>query len=121
MGSTYGSQTRISLGLALVFTFIVGSQGSSLATFSDEKCLNSLEGIDGPNGYPNGTCTPLDIKGPAWKSFQIVGLDHGCTREEYPTIHANPARQQLWSSHTSPLATTDRGYTTASTSAIYLR
>ncbi|OAG05612.1 uncharacterized protein CC84DRAFT_1186812 [Paraphaeosphaeria sporulosa] len=78
-----GSQTRFSLGLAFILALVVGSLGSSLATFSDDKCLNSLEGIDGPNGYPNGTCTPLDIKGPAWKSFQIVGLDHGCT----PTIY----------------------------------
>ena len=61
-----------------VLSFVAVSLSSSLATFQDEKCQASLEGINGPNGYPNGTCTPLDIKGNNWKSFQIVGLDPGC-------------------------------------------
>ncbi|KAF9733925.1 hypothetical protein PMIN06_009302 [Paraphaeosphaeria minitans] len=83
MDHPYGSQLRFSLGLVFFLTLVVASLGSSLATFTDDKCLDSLEGIEGPNGYPNGTCTPLDIKGPAWKSFQVVGLDHGCT----PTVY----------------------------------
>lgn len=81
-----GSQIRFSLGLVFICTFLVGSLGSSLATFSDEKCQASLEGIDGPNGYFNGTCTPLDYKGSGWKSFQFVSLDRGCTGKSRPFV-----------------------------------
>ncbi|KAF2438969.1 hypothetical protein P171DRAFT_502090 [Karstenula rhodostoma CBS 690.94] len=51
---------------------------SNIATFEDQKCKESKENMNGPNGYPNGTCMPLDKKG-SYKSFQIVGLDGGCS------------------------------------------
>lgn len=69
---------RIRLIILYILSFSTVCLTSSLATFKDEKCQASLEGINGPNGYPNGTCTPLDFKGHNWKSFQIVGLDSGC-------------------------------------------
>ena len=51
---------------------------SQIALFSDENCQESLRGLEGPNGYPNGTCTDLRRNGP-YGSFQVVGLDPGCT------------------------------------------
>lgn len=51
---------------------------SQIALFSDDNCQESLRGIEGPNGYPNGTCTDLRRNG-AYGSFQVVGLDPGCT------------------------------------------
>lgn len=58
---------------------------SQLALFTDEHCQNSLRGLEGPNGYPNGTCTDLRRTGP-YGSFQVVGLDPGCTGELKPLI-----------------------------------
>lgn len=51
---------------------------SQIALFSDTNCQDSLRGVEGPNGYPNGTCTDLRRSGP-YGSFQVVGLDDGCT------------------------------------------
>ncbi|KDB23929.1 hypothetical protein H109_04171 [Trichophyton interdigitale MR816] len=56
---------------------LVGST-SSIATFSDENCQNSLSSFDGPNGYPNGTCSRLERSG-KYGSFQVVNLDNGCS------------------------------------------
>lgn len=64
--------------LVVVLAFIVITLGSNVAIFEDGKCKDSKQNIDGPNGYPNGTCTALDKKG-SYKSFQIVDLDDGCT------------------------------------------
>ncbi|KAF2269552.1 hypothetical protein CC78DRAFT_540079 [Lojkania enalia] len=49
---------------------------SDISTFTDSTCANSLDNLNGPNGYPNGTCTPLNIRNN--QSFQITGLDSGC-------------------------------------------
>ncbi|OAG03089.1 uncharacterized protein CC84DRAFT_1219996 [Paraphaeosphaeria sporulosa] len=65
------------LGFALYF-LVHTSFASNIATFEDAKCKDSKENINGPNGYPNGTCTRIDKKG-AYKSFQVVGLDEGCS------------------------------------------
>jgi hypothetical protein len=51
---------------------------TQIALFSDENCEDSLRGLEGPNGYPNGTCTDLRRSG-AYGSFRVVGLDAGCT------------------------------------------
>ncbi|KAI4659377.1 uncharacterized protein J4E78_005804 [Alternaria triticimaculans] len=51
---------------------------SQIALFEDDNCQESLRGLEGPNGYPNGTCTDLRRNGP-YGSFQVVGLDPGCT------------------------------------------
>ncbi|KAI8938900.1 hypothetical protein NX059_004757 [Plenodomus lindquistii] len=59
-------------------TFVRFSQcASQIALFTDDSCKNSLRGMTGPNGYPNGTCTDLRRTGP-YGSFQVVGLDEGC-------------------------------------------
>ncbi|KIW01945.1 uncharacterized protein PV09_06783 [Verruconis gallopava] len=51
---------------------------SIISTFSDSNCQDSVTSLYGPNGYPNGTCTDIRRSGP-YGSFQIVGLDPGCT------------------------------------------
>jgi hypothetical protein len=51
---------------------------STISTFADANCKDSLVSVDGPNGYPNGTCTDLRGTG-TYGSFQVVGLDPGCT------------------------------------------
>ena len=68
----------------LLYTLISLSQavegadvsGSNIATFEDDSCANSLDNINGPNGYPDGTCTSLNLE--PIESFQVVGLDPGC-------------------------------------------
>jgi hypothetical protein len=72
------NRSRMILSLFSFIVFIVPVLGSNIATFSDTKCKDSLNNIPGPNGYPNGTCTPLDTKG-AIGSFQVVDLDPGCS------------------------------------------
>lgn len=57
---------------------------SQIALFTDDHCQDSLRGLEGPNGYPNGTCTDLRRNGP-YGSFQVVGLDPGCTGEQKPS------------------------------------
>lgn len=54
---------------------------SSIATFSDVNCQDSLSSFDGPNGYPNGTCSRLERSG-GYGSFQVVNLDDGCSGRE---------------------------------------
>lgn len=64
---------------------------TTIATFSDAKCKDSLRSLEGPNGYPNGTCTQL-MEGGIFGSFQVVQEDPGCdgefnfTTEESPCI-----------------------------------
>jgi hypothetical protein len=53
---------------------------STISTFTDAACSASLRSLNGPNGFPNGTCTDLRRSGP-YGSFQIVALDPGCTGE----------------------------------------
>ncbi|KAF2430306.1 hypothetical protein EJ08DRAFT_249460 [Tothia fuscella] len=77
---------------------------STVATFSDPNCKDSFRELNGPNGYPNGTCKTLNSNGP-FKSFQLVNLDPECTLTIYgqdpsgdicatnaPQIEANIAR-----------------------------
>jgi hypothetical protein len=67
-----------SLTLTLFLTSIHRAFATSqIALFSDTNCEHSLRGLEGPNGYPNGTCTDLRRNGP-YGSFQVVGLDPGC-------------------------------------------
>ncbi|KAH9861792.1 hypothetical protein J1614_011545 [Plenodomus biglobosus] len=63
----------------IILTFTPFTQSTSqIALFTDESCKDSLRGMTGPNGYPNGTCTDMRRSGP-YGSFQVVGLDEGCT------------------------------------------
>jgi len=66
--------------LLLLFTTFAARAlaASQIALFTDGNCQDSLRGLEGPNGYPNGTCTDLRRSGP-YGSFQVVGLDPGCT------------------------------------------
>jgi hypothetical protein len=67
------------IAIVLFLGFFNIATSSDLATFNDRKCAASLDSINGPNGYPNGTCTALNVK--TSQSFQIVGLDPGCAGE----------------------------------------
>jgi hypothetical protein len=63
-------------GVVLFPSFI--NAKSIISTFSDANCQASIESLDGPNGYPNGTCTDFRRSG-TYGSFQVVGLDAGCS------------------------------------------
>ncbi|KAF2798848.1 hypothetical protein K505DRAFT_414074 [Melanomma pulvis-pyrius CBS 109.77] len=74
-----------------VFNIVISSD---IATFQDKKCSASLDSINGPNGYPNGTCTPLVLK--STQSFQIVGLDKGCQVTLYgPDTGSDPCSADI--------------------------
>ncbi|KAN0085126.1 hypothetical protein V8E54_001593 [Elaphomyces granulatus] len=60
------------------------SGATQIATFTDNQCKNSFRSLNGPNGYPNGTCTNLRFNGPVG-SFQVVQEDTGCA----VTIYGN--------------------------------
>ncbi|KZM26756.1 hypothetical protein ST47_g2103 [Ascochyta rabiei] len=65
--------TSIVLFLSLVATIIA----SDITTFTDAKCTRSWRALDTVNGYPDGLCKPLNVT--MGQSFQIQGLDPGCT------------------------------------------
>jgi len=67
--------------------------GTHIATFTDTKCKDSFRDIDGPNGYPNGTCSRLDSEG-SFGSFQVVQQDPGCG----VTIYGNDTTEDICSS-----------------------
>ena len=46
------------LALLAVLTALV-SATSHVALFTDAHCQDSYKALDGPNGYPNGTCTDM--------------------------------------------------------------
>ncbi|KAF2467947.1 uncharacterized protein BDR25DRAFT_327148 [Lindgomyces ingoldianus] len=50
---------------------------TGIGTFTDNKCTKSHDLLTGPNGYPDGTCTPLNLTS-SLPGFQVVGLDSGC-------------------------------------------
>ncbi|KAF3039880.1 hypothetical protein E8E12_002995 [Didymella heteroderae] len=50
---------------------------SQIALFTDSNCQDSYKGLEGPNGYPNGSCTDIRRSG-EYGSLQVVGLDPGC-------------------------------------------
>jgi len=62
---------------ALPLILPLASAKSIIATFSDTNCQESITSLDGPNGYPNGSCTDFRRSG-TYGSFQVVGLDAGC-------------------------------------------
>lgn len=64
----------IFFSLALVSWVQAASQ---IALFTDENCQDSYKGLEGPNGYPNGSCTDIRRSG-TYGSLQVVGLDPGC-------------------------------------------
>ncbi|KAH7076710.1 hypothetical protein BKA63DRAFT_288161 [Paraphoma chrysanthemicola] len=66
---------------------------TQIALFSDSNCQNSLRGVEGPNGYPNGTCTDFRRTG-SYGSFHVVGMDPGCT----VTIYADDYSGDICSS-----------------------
>ncbi|CAO2653931.1 Nn.00g106640.m01.CDS01 [Neocucurbitaria sp. VM-36] len=75
---------------------------SQIALFSDTNCQESLRGLEGPNGYPNGTCTDLRRSGP-YGSFHVVGLDPGCT----VTIYANDTTEDICSGYQEEIRPVD--------------
>ncbi|KAH7086900.1 hypothetical protein FB567DRAFT_54884 [Paraphoma chrysanthemicola] len=76
--------------LSLLQTALAVTQ---IALFSDSNCQNSLRGVEGPNGYPNGTCTDFRRTG-SYGSFHVVGMDPGCT----VTIYADDYSGDICSS-----------------------
>ncbi|KAF2103610.1 hypothetical protein NA57DRAFT_53125 [Rhizodiscina lignyota] len=62
--------------LFILPALVAGS--TNIATFSDSNCQQSFQNLQGPNGYPNGTCTALNTQG-SYGSFQVVDEDPGCT------------------------------------------
>lgn len=75
---------------------------SQIALFSDTNCQNTLRGVEGPNGYPNGTCTDLRRSGP-YGSFHVVGLDPGCM----VTIYADNTSEDICSGHQEEIQMVD--------------
>lgn len=67
---------RTALFAALTLTTCVQA-ASQIALFTDDNCQDSYKGLEGPNGYPNGTCTDFRRSG-EYGSLQVVGLDPGC-------------------------------------------
>ncbi|KAK2742826.1 hypothetical protein FQN57_005117 [Myotisia sp. PD_48] len=63
--------------LLLCFRTIVQAT-SIISTFTDTNCQDSFKSFEGPNGYPNGTCSTLSRNG-NFSSFQVVQLDDECT------------------------------------------
>ena len=61
--------------LAALTTFVEAT--SHVALFTDAHCQDTYKALDGPNGYPNGTCTDMRRSG-EYGSLQVVGLDPGC-------------------------------------------
>lgn len=85
--------------LLLFTTFAARAWATSqIALFTDGNCQDSLRGLEGPNGYPNGTCTDLRRTGP-YGSFQVVGLDPGCTGARQTPI------RETWNTKTNVRAT----------------
>ncbi|GME46610.1 hypothetical protein BKCO1_4600016 [Neofusicoccum parvum] len=53
---------------------------SYISSFSDSGCTQLFAEWDGPNGYPNGSCTSLRSKAQGeLASFMFTGLDEGCS------------------------------------------
>ena len=64
---------------ALLFlACICGSLGTDITTFTDEKCHTSFDHLETVNGYPDGVCTLLNIRGNL-EAFQIQKLDPECS------------------------------------------
>ncbi|KAF4538207.1 uncharacterized protein LTHEOB_10977 [Lasiodiplodia theobromae] len=63
-----------------VLQFLVARSGATdITVYKDSECLVSQDNINGPNGYPDGTCTLLrDRVTSNFSSFQVVDLDEGC-------------------------------------------
>lgn len=65
------------LALLLRLLVIVGvADATNIGTFKDKTCSKSADNYRGPNGYPDGTCTPLHLSGNS--SFSVVDIDRGC-------------------------------------------
>jgi hypothetical protein len=71
------SVTRCLLSYSLFILSCNIAAATQIATFTDDACQNSFRSLNGPNGYPNGTCTNLRFNGPIG-SFQVVQEDIGC-------------------------------------------
>ncbi|KAF1930196.1 uncharacterized protein M421DRAFT_24793, partial [Didymella exigua CBS 183.55] len=64
--------------LTALLTLASGAHAASqIALFTDDNCQDSFKGLEGPNGYPNGSCTDFRRSG-SYGSLQVVGLDAGC-------------------------------------------
>lgn len=61
----------------LVLLLVTAVEGTDVSTFEDGTCSTNLNNFNGPNGYPDGSCTPLNIL--PGQSFSVVGLDPGCS------------------------------------------
>jgi hypothetical protein len=72
------SRLPVFLRLALLAALTTLVEATShVALFTDAHCQDTYKALDGPNGYPNGTCTDMRRSG-EYGSLQIVGLDPGC-------------------------------------------
>lgn len=67
----------LALSIALLALSSCVRAASQIALFTDSNCRDSYKGLEGPNGYPNGTCTDIRRSG-EYGSLQVVGLDPGC-------------------------------------------
>lgn len=76
----------LALAAALVTIATTVSAVSQIALFTDSNCQDSFKGIEGPNGYPNGSCTDLRTGG-VYGSLQVVGLDEGCAGESFFALY----------------------------------
>ena len=72
------SRLPVFLRLALLAALTTLVEATShVALFTDAHCQDTYKALDGPNGYPNGTCTDMRRSG-EYGSLQVVGLDPGC-------------------------------------------
>lgn len=67
----------LNVHIALVALTSCVYAASQIALFTDSNCQDSFKGLEGPNGYPNGSCTDIRRSGD-YGSLQVVGLDPGC-------------------------------------------
>jgi len=63
--------------LALLALTTCVHAASQISLFTDSNCQDVYKGLEGPNGYPNGSCTDIRRSG-EYGSLQVVGLDPGC-------------------------------------------
>ncbi|KAH8697275.1 hypothetical protein BGW36DRAFT_378354 [Talaromyces proteolyticus] len=70
-------RSLMSISILLLTLFASNALATVISTFSDDSCKDSYKAFNGPNGYPNGTCTPFRSNG-AFGSFQVAQEDSGC-------------------------------------------
>ncbi|KAF2728380.1 hypothetical protein EJ04DRAFT_569554 [Polyplosphaeria fusca] len=70
------------------------ASSTNIGTFTDSKCADTVDNLRGPNGYPNGTCTHLNLKNGT--SFQLIDVDPGCAVTIYgPDTSSDPCSADI--------------------------